>query len=147
MITDQNLNLLDSVSSCYFRKMLRVDLKKGIELVINQPEDLLKSMSKYVEKMHEDVTTFLFKWKFPNIWSLFQNGLINLVRASQISCKKAEELVLEFVQKHTIARKNPICGNSVFMDKRFIDKYMPILSAWLNYRIIDVSSIRELCRR
>ena len=59
---------------------------------------------------------------------------------------KAEEIMLEFVQKHTPKQKCPLAGNSIHADKTFLDKYMPTFMDHLHYRIVDVSTIKELCR-
>ena len=75
-----------------------------------------------------------------------QSGLTAAVRASKISLSKAEETVLEFIKKHTPHKKCPLAGNSVHTDKRFLDKYMPRFMDHLHYRIVDVSTIKELCR-
>ena len=59
---------------------------------------------------------------------------------------KTEEKMLEFVCKHVPAGSCPLAGNTIHIDKRFLDKYMPRLMAHLHYRIVDVSTIKELCR-
>lgn len=75
-----------------------------------------------------------------------QSGLTAAVRASKISLSKAEETFLEFIKKHTPHKKCPLAGSSVHTDKRFLDKYMPRFMDHLHYRIVDVSTIKELCR-
>ena len=59
---------------------------------------------------------------------------------------EAEQRVLSFVQQHTDAGQAPLAGNSVYMDKLFLQKYMPSFVKHLHYRIVDVSTIKELCR-
>ena len=61
--------------------------------------------------------------------------------------QEAEQQVLEFVRRLTPPGVCPLAGNSVGMDKRFIDRYMPQLAAHLHYRIVDVSTVKELCKR
>ena len=70
-----------------------------------------------------------------------------LVLNSKISVKDAEKQVLDFVQAWTPAGKCVLAGNSVGADKKFIEKYMPEFYRHLHYRIIDVSTIKELAKR
>ena len=75
-----------------------------------------------------------------------QSGLTEACRRSKVTLSELEDQMLSFVQKHTPERKCPLAGNSVHMDKRFLDKYLKRFSSHLHYRIVDVSSIKELCR-
>lgn len=75
------------------------------------------------------------------------SGLTERVRASKVDTAEAERLTLEFVKAHVGERKAPLCGNSVHQDRRFLYRYMPALEAWLHYRIVDVSTVKELARR
>ena len=68
------------------------------------------------------------------------------VLASDVSVEEAECQVMQFIERHTIAGKNVLAGNTVHMDKRFLERYMPRIAAHLHYRIVDVSSIKELSR-
>ena len=68
------------------------------------------------------------------------------VRASDTSLTKAEDIMLEFVKQHTPSKVCPLAGNSVHADKNFLDKYMPRFMDHLHYRIVDVSTLKELCR-
>lgn len=63
-----------------------------------------------------------------------------------MSLAESEQKMLEFVSQHIPAGRCPLAGNTVHMDKRFLDKYMPHLMEHLHYRIVDVSSVKELCR-
>src|SRR5690606_40593517 len=70
------------------------------------------------------------------------------VRASTVSLAEAEKMVLEYVREHVPdPRTAPLCGNSIATDRGFIARDMPTLDAHLHYRMIDVSSVKELCRR
>ena len=69
------------------------------------------------------------------------------MRRSSISLAQAEAQTLEFLREHTKAGKSPLCGNSVWQDRRFIWRYMPALDEFLHYRLIDVSTIKELTKR
>lgn len=68
-------------------------------------------------------------------------------RNSKITVQDAEEQVLKFLKNHVPAYRCPLGGNSVYMDRLFIRKYMPKLNSYLHYRIIDVSTIKELAKR
>lgn len=83
-------------------------------------------------------------------WSRFhhkKSGLTGECRASKVSLKKAEETILAFVKQHCKLRTAPLCGNTIWQDRRFLVKYMPKLESYLHYRTIDVSSIKELVSR
>jgi len=75
------------------------------------------------------------------------SGLIKRVKASDITIDQAEAQILEFVQQWTVEGKAPLCGNSVHQDRRFLYGEMPRLIDWLNYRIVDVSTVKELAKR
>ena len=67
---------------------------------------------------------------------------------STVTEKQAEEAILQFLRDNGVAEKKAVlAGNTVHMDKRFIDKYLPKLADYMHYRIIDVSTVKELCRR
>lgn len=61
--------------------------------------------------------------------------------------QQAEQELLTFLQKHVKNRESPLAGNSVYMDRLFLNKYMPTVNNYLHYRIIDVSTCKELCKR
>jgi oligoribonuclease len=64
-----------------------------------------------------------------------------------VAMAEAEDLVLAYIQQHATEGKAPLAGNTVGMDRMFLERDMPRLSAWLHYRVVDVSSIKELARR
>jgi len=76
-----------------------------------------------------------------------QSGLKEACRKSELSVAEAEEKMLTFLQAHIPERGAPLAGNSVHADKAFLDKYMPRFMGHLHYRIIDVSTIKELAKR
>ena len=76
-----------------------------------------------------------------------KTGLIDRVRQSEITIEDAEEQLAEFVREWTEERSAPLCGNSVHVDKRFMYREMPSVVEWLHYRIVDVSTLKELARR
>lgn len=105
-------------------------LDEGIDIVIHATEEELGEMDDVVVKMHGE------------------SGLTEQIRESSVSVAEAEEQVLEYLQKYVpVAGVAPLAGNSIPSDRKFIAKYMPGLDAFLHYRMIDVSSIKELARR
>ena len=83
-------------------------------------------------------------------WSRFhhkKSGLTAECRASRVRLKKAEQIILDFVKSHCPPRSAPLCGNTIWQDRRFLVKYMPKLEAYLHYRVVDVSSVKELVSR
>jgi oligoribonuclease len=74
------------------------------------------------------------------------SGLLARVKAEGVPLAEAERQTLNFIRKHCYAQTAPICGNSVGHDKRFIAKYMPKVYRFLNYRVIDVSTIKVLAK-
>ncbi|KAK2879917.1 hypothetical protein Q8A73_023729 [Channa argus] len=104
-------------------------LAEGPNLIINQPDELLEGMSDWCKEHHG------------------KSGLTQAVRDSKITLQQAEYEFLSFVRQHTPPGQCPLAGNSVHADKRFLDKFMPQFMYHLHYRIIDVSTIKELCRR
>lgn len=105
-------------------------LGDGIDVVIHADDAALSSMIDVVKDMHS------------------RSGLTNEVRASAVDLATAEAMVLDYIHKHVKAPKTaPLAGNSIATDRSFIARDMPALDAFLHYRMIDVSSIKELCRR
>lgn len=76
-----------------------------------------------------------------------KSGLTDACRKSRISLKKAEKITLDFIKEHCREKTAPLCGNTIWQDRRFLVKYMPKLEAYLHYRTIDVSSVKELVQR
>jgi oligoribonuclease len=76
-----------------------------------------------------------------------KSGLIERVRASALDEAAVEEAALAFVREYAPRGVSPMCGNSIGQDRRFMVRYMPRLEAWFHYRNIDVSTLKELCRR
>ncbi|MGZ5834365.1 MAG: oligoribonuclease [Telluria sp.] len=76
-----------------------------------------------------------------------RSGLIDRVKASTVSEAQAEEELIAFLKKYVPAGKSPMCGNSICQDRRFMARGMPRLEAFFHYRNLDVSTLKELCRR
>ncbi|MFD0967378.1 oligoribonuclease [Plantactinospora endophytica] len=105
-------------------------LGEGVDVVIHADEQALAGMPEIVRAMHE------------------RSGLTEEARRSTVSLREAEDLVLEYVTSFVKdPRTAPLCGNSIATDRGFLVRDMPRLDAHLHYRMIDVSSIKELCRR
>ncbi|MEV0328983.1 oligoribonuclease [Micromonospora echinospora] len=105
-------------------------LGDGVDVVIHADEEKLAGMPEIVRTMHE------------------KSGLTEEVRRSAVTLAEAEDLVLEYVTSFVKdPRTAPLCGNSIATDRGFLARDMPRLDGHLHYRMIDVSSIKELCRR
>lgn len=103
-------------------------LGEGVNVVIRPPDAALEDMGDFVRQMH--VTS----------------GLITELDAG-MTLAEAEAIVLAYVREHVPPGKAPLAGNTVGMDKMFLERDMPQLMAHLHYRVVDVSSIKELVRR
>ncbi|MEU1617985.1 oligoribonuclease [Streptomyces sp. NPDC005722] len=104
-------------------------LGEGVDIVIRPPAEALESMPEIVRTMH---TT---------------SGLLDELDGG-VTLEEAEKLVLDYVRQYvTEPRKAPLCGNSVSTDRGFLARDMPALEQHLHYRIVDVSSVKELARR
>jgi oligoribonuclease len=105
-------------------------LGDGVDVVIHADDAALSSMIDVVTAMHT------------------RSGLIEEVRASAVDLATAETMVLDYIREHVKQAKTaPLAGNSIATDRGFIARDMPALDSYLHYRMIDVSSIKELCRR
>ena len=102
---------------------------EGPVLVIHQSDELLDKMDAWNKGTHG------------------RSGLIDKVRASTLSEAQAEQQLLAFIQKYVPKASSPLCGNTISQDRRFLVKYMPKLEAWLHYRNLDVSTLKELAKR
>ena len=76
-----------------------------------------------------------------------RSGLIDKVKASTTSEAEAEAQILAFIQKYVSKNNSPLCGNTISQDRRFLVKFMPKLEAYLHYRNLDVSTLKELSKR
>jgi oligoribonuclease len=76
-----------------------------------------------------------------------KSGLIDKVKASSLSEEQAERVLLDFISRYVPKNASPLCGNTISQDRRFLVKYMPKLEAWLHYRNLDVSTLKELAKR
>ncbi|RPJ45942.1 MAG: oligoribonuclease [Betaproteobacteria bacterium] len=98
-------------------------------LVIHQPDAVLDVMDNWNKSTHK------------------KSGLIDRVRASTLNEAQAEEQMIAFLGQYVPSGVSPICGNSVHQDRRFLVRYLPKLDGYFHYRLIDVSTLKELARR
>src|SRR5919109_2789074 len=105
-------------------------LADGLDLVVHQPPEVLAQMDDFVRKMHT------------------KSGLLGEIERSSLTLEKAGKQAVDYITRFVPeAGTAPMCGNSIGVDRRFLDRYLPDLDRYLFYRSIDVSSIKELCRR
>ncbi len=105
-------------------------LGDGLDLVIHADDDVLAGMPDVVREMHA------------------KSGLTDEVRRSVTTLEEAEQRVLDYIRTHVPeANSAPLAGNSIATDRGFIARDMPALDAHLHYRMVDVSSVKELVRR
>ncbi len=107
-----------------------ISLDDGLDVIIHAADDVLEAMVPFVRDMHAS------------------SGLTDAVRASTIGLGDAETMVLDYVKSHIPEAKSaPLCGNSIGTDRGFLARDMPDLDEHLHYRMIDVSSVKELAKR
>lgn len=104
-------------------------IAKAPSIVIHQPDEVLENMNPIVQEMHK------------------KSGLIEDVRRSQVTLADAENLMFSFIKQYCSPGIAPLCGNTIYMDRRFLRKYMPQINEYLYYRMIDVTSLKEIARR
>ncbi len=82
-----------------------------------------------------------------NVTHHSKSGLLERIESAGVGEREAEASTLAFIEHYVSEGEAPLCGNSVCQDRRFLNRYMPDLESFLHYRNIDVSSIKELCKR
>ena len=101
----------------------------GPNLAVSVSEELLAGMDEWNTTHHN------------------QSGLVERIRHEGVSISEAQQQTLEFLKQWVNPKTAPLCGNSVWNDRRFLDKEMPLVADYLHYRMVDVSTIKELARR
>lgn len=104
-------------------------LAEGPVFVIHQPDEVLDGMDAWNKGTHG------------------RSGLIDRVKASTVTEEQASAEMVAFLKQFVPAGKSPMCGNSICQDRRFMARHMPTLEAFFHYRNVDVSTLKELCRR
>ena len=103
---------------------------EGPDLVVHQPAEALAQMDDVVRKMHT------------------KSGLLAAIESSTLSLDDAGAATLDFIKQHVPEPGTvPLAGNSIGMDRRFLAAYLPDIERYLHYRSVDVSTVKELCRR
>ena len=126
---DPAVNVIVEIATIITDDELNI-VAEGPDLVVHATEEQLAIMDPVVVEMHT------------------KSGLLDQIRAATTSLEEAGRLTLEFIKQHVPeARKVPLCGNSIGMDRRFLAAYLPEIENHLHYRSVDVSSVKELVRR
>ena len=102
---------------------------EGPVLVVHQEDAVLDAMDNWNKATHG------------------RSGLIDKVKQSTLDEVAAEQILLEFLKQYVPSGKSPMCGNSICQDRRFMARSMPKLEAFFHYRNLDVSTLKELCKR
>ena len=105
------------------------EVAQGPVIAISCPEENLEQMNDWVREVHS------------------KSGLLDQVRASQISLEQAETETFNFISSYCVEKKAILAGNSVWQDKFFMVRHMPSITNYLHYRILDVSSVRSAITR
>lgn len=125
---DPDENVIIEMATLLTDSQLEV-IAEGPVVAIHQPESELAKMDDWNVNQHGS------------------SGLTARVRASTIDTAAAEEATLAFLRQYLEPGMSPLCGNSICQDRRFLVRHMPALNAFLHYRMIDVSTVKELARR
>jgi oligoribonuclease len=104
-------------------------LAQGPVFAIHQPDSVLAAMDAWNTATHG------------------RSGLTERVRASTVTEAEAQALLIDFLRPWVPPGKSPMCGNSICQDRRFMARTMPELEAYFHYRNLDVSTVKELCKR
>ena len=104
-------------------------LAEGPEIAVHQAAGVLAAMDEWNTEQHG------------------RSGLTERVLASACGEEEAERRTLEFLKRYVPPQTSPMCGNSICLDRRFLHRYMPRLERFFHYRNLDVSTLKELCRR
>ena len=104
-------------------------LAEGPVLIVHQPDSVLEGMDAWNKSTHA------------------KSGLIDKVKASTLDEARAEEQAIAFLKQHVPPSTSPLCGNSICQDRRFMARWVPKLEAYMHYRNLDVSTLKELVKR
>jgi oligoribonuclease len=104
-------------------------LAEGPVFAIHQSNKLLEQMDEWNTRQH------------------YSSGLVSRVQASTVTEEEAQAETIAFLQNYVSQGKSPMCGNSIWQDRRFLTRYMPALEQYFHYRMIDVSTLKELALR
>ena len=125
---DPEINVIIEIATVVTTASLDV-VAEGPSLAILQPKESMDLMDDWNQEHHS------------------ASGLIDRIASDGVSEAEAEAMTLDFVSSHVDLGEAPLCGNSIWQDRRFLARYMPSLESYLHYRIIDVSPVKELAER
>jgi oligoribonuclease len=126
---------------------LRPDSDRIIEVALVVTDPALAVVAEaQVLVVHQDDATLggMDSW---NQSTHARTGLTDKVKASTLIEKDVEERMLAFLREHVPAKASPMCGNTICQDRRFLARWMPELEDYFHYRNLDVSTLKELCKR
>ena len=104
-------------------------LAQGPNLAVSVSEELIAGMDEWNTTHHH------------------RSGLVDRIRNNGVTIAEAEQQTLDFLKQWVSPKTAPLCGNSIWNDRKFLDKEMPLVADYLHYRMIDVSTVKELARR
>jgi oligoribonuclease len=125
---DPEKDLIIEIATVITDSSLKI-IAEGPSLAVHQPDQVLDTMDPWCRDHHG------------------ASGLTQRVRDSKISVKEAQDQTLVFIQRFCPEKATPLCGSSIHQDRRFLVRYMPRIHEYLHYRMIDVSSVKELVSR
>jgi oligoribonuclease len=126
---DPSVHTIVEIATLVTDDDLRI-VAEGPDLVVHQPPQALAAMADVVRAMHTG------------------SGLLGEIERSTLTLADAGAQTLAFIKEHVAApRTVPLAGNSIGTDRRFLATWLPDIESWLHYRSVDVSTIKELCRR
>ena len=125
---DPDINKIIEIAAIVTDAELNI-LAEGPVFAIHQSDEVLDGMDAWNKGTHG------------------RSGLIDRVRMSTVTEEEAAAKMIEFLRQYVPAGKSPMCGNSICQDRRFMARHMPTLEAFFHYRNLDVSTLKELCRR
>lgn len=116
-----------------------------VAVVVTDSElNILAESESYAISQPETELVKMDKW---NVSTHTKSGLLERIRTDGVELAFAEKEIIKLIKKYVPKAKSPLCGNTIYQDRKFIVKYMPELESYLHYRNVDVSSIKELARR
>ena len=125
---DPDINKIIEIAAIVTDAELNI-LAEGPVFAIHQSDEVLDGMDAWNKGTHG------------------RSGLIDRVKASTVTEDEAATRMIEFLRQYVPAGKSPMCGNSICQDRRFMARHMPKLEEFFHYRNLDVSTLKELCRR
>lgn len=125
---DPEKNVITEIATIITDNNLTI-LEEGPSFAIKTDQALIDAMSPEVKKIYS------------------KSDLIERIQKSTITMKQAEDETVQFIKEHCTPGLSPLCGNSIYMDRMFLQKHMPRVIELLHYRIIDVSSVKEIVNR